>query len=167
MYMRLIRRDDRERLGIGLHRIDAPFFARSKVESALKSPFSTLSLFDIDTTWPSGRPLTDQDIVEAVEEGTFLLVTDDPFSPLSEDTFNKYYHITDRGWPASSHVAVEPEKPTPPKTESVLRQKPKPYPEEPGFYIVMKSTTGEQLKTACILNTVVGLEQASVVEHRT
>lgn len=148
MYMRLIRRDDRERLGIGLHRIESPFFARSKVESALRSPLSTLSLFDIDTTWPSGRPLTDQDIVEAVEEGTFLLVTDDPFSPLSEDTFNKYYHITGRGWPASSHVAVEPEKPTPPKTEPVLRQKPKPHPEEPGFYIVMKSTTGEQLKAA-------------------
>ena len=148
MYMRLIRREDRKRLGIGLHRIESPFFAQSKVESALRSPFSTLSLFDIDTTWPSGRPLTHQEIVKGVEEGTFLLVTDDPFSPLSEDTFNKYYHITGRGWPGSFAAPAEPEKPTPAKTEPVLRQKPKPQPEEPGFYIVMKSTTGERLKAA-------------------
>lgn len=148
MYMRLIRRDDRERLGIGLHRIESPFFAKSQVESALRSPFSTLSLFDIDTTRPSGRPLTHQDIVKGVEEGTFLLVTNDPFSPLSEDTLNRYYHITGRGWRGSFAVPVEPEKPTQPKTEPVLRQKPKPQPEEPGFYIVMKSTTGEQLKAA-------------------
>lgn len=148
MYMRLIRRNDRERLGIGLHRIESPFFAKYKVECALRSPFSTLSLFDINNTRTSGRPLTHQDIVKGVEEGTFLLVTDDPFSPLSEDTLNKYYHITGRGWPGSFTVPVKPEKPTPPKTEPVLRQKPKPQPEEPGFYIVMKSTTGEQLKAA-------------------
>lgn len=73
---------------------------------------------------------------------------DDPFSPLSQDTFNKYSHITGRGWRGSFAGPVEPENPTPPKTEPVLRQKPKPLPEEPGFYIVMKSTTGEQLKAA-------------------
>ena len=134
MYMRLIRRNDRERLGIGLHRIVSPFFAKYKVECALRSPFSTLSLFDINNTRTSGRPLTHQDIVKGVEEGTFLLVTDDPFSPLSEDTLNKYYHITGRGWPGSFTVPVKLEKPTPPKTEPVLRQKPKPQPEEPALH---------------------------------
>lgn len=73
-----------------------------------------------------------------------MLVKDDPFSPLSQDTFNNYSHITGRGWSGGFHRPVEREKPPLPEAEPIVR----PQPQEPGFYVVPKSTTGEQLKAA-------------------
>ena len=141
MYMRLIYADAREELGVRLSEIEAPFFAKFEVEDALCTPFPTLSLFDIETY---GRQLTHEEIVDAVEAGDILLVKDDPFSPLSQDTFNEYSHITGRGWTGSFHMPVEQEKPPLPEAEPIF----KPQPQEPGFYVVPKSTTGEKLKAA-------------------
>ncbi|KVV04192.1 MULTISPECIES: hypothetical protein [unclassified Pseudomonas] len=141
MHMRLIYADDREELGVRLSEIEAPFFAKFEVEDALCTPFPTLSLFDIETY---GRQLTHEEIVDAVEAGDILLVKDDPFSPLSQDTFNEYSHITGRGWTGSFHMPVEQEKPPLPEAEPIF----KPQPQEPGFYVVPKSTTGEKLKAA-------------------
>ena len=141
MYMRLIYADAREELGVRLSEIEAPFFAKFEVEDALCTPFPTLSLFDIETY---GRQLTHEEIVDAVEAGDILLVKDDPFSPLSQDTFNEYFHITGRGWTGSFHMPVEQEKPPLPEAEPIF----KPQPQEPGFYVVPKSTTGEKLKAA-------------------
>ena len=141
MYMRLIYADAREELGVRLSEIEAPFFAKFEVEDALCTPFPTLSLFDIETY---GRQLTHEEIVDAVEAGDILLVKDDPFSPLSQDTFNEYSHITGRGWTGSFHMPVEQEKPPLPEAEPIF----KPQPQAPGFYVVPKSTTGEKLKAA-------------------
>ena len=38
--------------------------------------------------------MTHKEIIKSVEEGKYLLVMDNPFSPLSEDATNKYGHIT-------------------------------------------------------------------------
>ena len=143
MHMRLIYADDREELGVRLSEIEAPFFAKFEVEDALCKPLPTLSLFDIQTY---GRQLTHEEIVDAVEAGDILLVKDDPFSPLSQDTFNEYSHITGRGWTGSFHMPVEQEKPPLPEAEPIF--KPQPQPQAPGFYVVPKSTTGEKLKAA-------------------
>ena len=141
MYMRLIYAKDRERFEISFSKIEAPFFARHYVEQAFRLPFSALNLFDIET---HGRPLTHEQILDAVKAGDILLVKDDPFSPLSQDTFNNYSHITGRGWSGGFHRPVEREKPPLPEAEPIVR----PQPQEPGFYVVPKSTTGEQLKAA-------------------
>ncbi|MBM1187192.1 hypothetical protein GYM98_10890 [Pseudomonas lundensis] len=139
--MRLIYADDREELGVRLSEIEAPFFAKFEVEDALCTPSPALSLFNIETY---GRQLTHEEIVDAVEAGDILLVKDDPFSPLSQDTFNEYSHITGRGWTGSFHMPVEQEKPPLPEAEPIF----KPQPQEPGFYVVPKSTTFEKLKAA-------------------
>lgn len=139
--MRLIRRQDRERLGISLRQIEAPFFAKHDVDRDLRSPYGSIRTFDITSF---GRPLSNKEIVDGVEAGELLLVKDDPFSPLSDDTFNKYSHITGRGWSGAFHRPAEPEKPPLPDAEPIVR----PQPQEPGFYIVPKSTTREKLKAA-------------------
>ena len=121
MYMRLIYADAREELGVRLSEIEAPFFAKFEVEDALCTPLPTLSLFDIQTY---GRQLTHEEIVDAVEAGDILLVKDDPFSPLSQDTFNEYFHIPGRGWTGSFHMPVEQEKPPLPEAEPILKPQP-------------------------------------------
>ena len=141
MYMRLIYADDREHLEVSLSEIEDPFFARHYVEQALNSPFDMLCLIDIEAEGPR---LTREQILDAVEAGDILLVTDDPFNPLSQDTFNEYPHITGRGWSGAFHRPVELEKPPLPEAEPIVR----PQPQEPGFYIVPRSTTGEKLKAA-------------------
>ena len=55
--MRLIRRVDRERLGISLKNIEAPFFAKFYVERALHTPGERLCRFDIDSF---GSPMSIQ-----------------------------------------------------------------------------------------------------------
>ena len=55
--MRLIRRQDRERLGISLNNIESPFCAKFDVERALRSPYTQLNLFHVDTF---GRSMSDQ-----------------------------------------------------------------------------------------------------------
>ena len=99
--MRLIYSDDREVLGVRYSEIEALFFAKFEVEDALCTPFPTLSLFDIPTY---GRQLSHEEIVDGVETGDILLVEDDPFSALSQDTLNEYSHITGRGWTGSFHT---------------------------------------------------------------
>ena len=99
--MRLIYADDREVLGVRYSEIEALFFAKFEVEDALCTPFPTLSLFDIQTY---GRQLSHEEIVDGVETGDILLVEDDPFSALSQDTLNEYSHITGRGWTGSFHT---------------------------------------------------------------
>lgn len=141
MYMRLIYANDREHLEVSLSEIEDPFFARHYVEQALYSPFDMLCLTDIEAEGPR---LTRVQILDAVEAGDILLVTDDPFNPLSQDTFNEYPHITGRGWSGAFHRPVELEKPPLPEAEPIVR----PQPQEPGFYIVPRSTTGEKLKAA-------------------
>ena len=141
MYMRLIYANDREHLEVSLSEIEDPFFARHYVEQALNSPFDMLCLIDIEAEGPR---LTREQILDAVEAGDILLVTDDPFNPLSQDTFNEYPHITGRGWSGAFHRPVELEKPPLPEAEPIVR----PQPQEPGFYIVPRSTTGEKLKAA-------------------
>ena len=139
--MRLIRRQDRERLGISFRNIESPFFAKANVELALHLPHTPLNLFHVDVF---GRPMSDQQIVEAVENGDLLLVDADPFSPLSDDNLGRYAHITGQGRPGSFHSPVEPEREPLPVSKPEFRQ---PL-QEPGFYVVPKSTTVDQLKAA-------------------
>ena len=141
MYMRLIYANDRERFEIGFNKIEHPFFARHYVEQEFSTPFGALNLFDINT---HGRQLNHEQILAALAAGDILLVKDDPFSPLSEDTSDRYSHITGRGWSGGFHRPVEREKPPLPEAEPIVR----PQPQEPGFYVVPKSTTGEKLKAA-------------------
>lgn len=105
--MRLFRRQDRERLGISFRNIESPFFAKANVELALHFPHTPLNLFHVDVF---GRPMSDQQIVEAVENGDLLLVDADPFSPLSDDNLGRYAHITGQGRPGSFHSPVERER---------------------------------------------------------
>lgn len=139
--MRLIRRQDRERLGISFRNIESPFFAKANIERALHLPHTPLNLFHVDAF---GRPMGDQQIVEAVENGDLLLVDADPFSPLSDDNLGRYAHITGQGRPGSFHSPVEREREPLPVSKSEFRQ---PL-QEPGFYVVPKSTTVDQLKAA-------------------
>ncbi|WP_273221524.1 hypothetical protein [Pseudomonas sp.] len=67
--MRLIRRQDRERLGISFRNIESPFFAKANVERALHLPHTPLNLSHVDAF---GRPMSDQQIVEAVEKVIFV-----------------------------------------------------------------------------------------------
>jgi hypothetical protein len=139
--VRLIHRHDRERLGISLRNIESPFFAKSAVQEV----FAGRSLRSIDglKVWTHGQAWSDQKILDAVGEGDLLLVSDDPFDPLSSDTSGRYWFITeDSGFfgglqrPAAQGVSTRP--PAEPWV--------KPPPQEPGFYVVPKSTTAEQLK---------------------
>ena len=68
--MRLIRRQDRERLGISFRNIESPFFAKANVERALHLPHTPLKLFHVDAF---GRPMSEQQIVEAVENSDFCV----------------------------------------------------------------------------------------------
>ncbi|WP_407728938.1 hypothetical protein ACJJU9_15575 [Pseudomonas helleri] len=68
--MRLIRRQDRERLGISFRNIESPFFAKANVERALHLPHTALNLFHVDLF---GRPMSEQQIVETVENSDFCV----------------------------------------------------------------------------------------------
>ncbi|WP_407728888.1 hypothetical protein ACJJU9_15085 [Pseudomonas helleri] len=73
-----------------------------------------------------------------------MLVDADPFSPLSDDNLGRYAHITGQGRPGSFHSHVERERELLPVSKPEFRQ---PL-QEPGFYVVPKSTTVDQLKAA-------------------
>ena len=139
--MYLIRRQDREHLAISLNNIESPFFAKASVRFALRSSFNTLKFSG--NNW-YGEPMTHNEIVDAVEKGDLLLVTADPFSPLSHDTLNQYTHITGRSRRGNFHSPVEQEREPLPVSKPETR----PQPQEPGFYVVPKSTTVDQLKAA-------------------
>lgn len=139
--MQLIHRQDRARQRISFSQIEAPFVAVFKVHKALhQDPYTHIEGLDVHSY---GRAWSQDEILQAVERGDLLLVSDDPFSPLSNDTFGKYSHITGKDWIASDfHIAPAQEKP--PLPDAYARVKPSP--QEPGFYSVPKSTTAEQLK---------------------
>ena len=71
-----------------------------------------------------------------------LLVEADPFSPLSDDNLGRYAHITGRGRHGSFHRPVERER----ESLAVSKSDFRPPLQEPGFYVVPKSTTVDQLK---------------------
>ncbi|WP_338156822.1 hypothetical protein [Pseudomonas chlororaphis] len=150
MWLRLIRRQDREREGVGFNSIESPFFARFEVQQALGRYGNRIDGLD-DLLYAHGSShghlSSDdlRDILASVERGDWLLVSNDPFSPLSGDIFGKYSHITGKGWAASSldHRLQEDNKPALPDAEPVV----KPQPQEPGFYVVPKSMSREQLES--------------------
>lgn len=140
--MRLIHSRDRDFYGISFKNIEAPFFARSKVENALYGhtfqPITGLDVTSHGVTWNREK------ILEAVADGTLLLVTDNPFSPLSNDVFGEYDHITAKGKFSGFYQALPDVLPPATGTETAV----KPEVHEPGFYVVPKTTTLEALKAA-------------------
>ncbi|WP_313055960.1 hypothetical protein [Pseudomonas lopnurensis] len=135
--MRLIRREHRN--GISLRNIEAPFFAVPRVDNELTYWHEIPGLSELSRSCGADRQL----ILAAVERGDWLLVMDDPFSPLSNDTFGKYSHITGKGWVGSFHTerSHQPNSPLP-EAEPIAKAQP----QEPGFYIVPRSTTLEKLE---------------------
>ncbi len=110
---RLIRRRDMS--AFSLARIESPFFALSDVERSLLYPMEIDGLVDLISESGSSieQCLYEQDkarILEAVSRGDWLLVTNSPFSPLSQDTFGIYSHLTGKsfslGTPARSPVKL-------------------------------------------------------------
>ncbi|WP_313027286.1 hypothetical protein [Pseudomonas lopnurensis] len=135
--MRLIRREHRN--GISLRNIEAPFFAVPRVDNELTYWHEIPGLSELSRSCGADRQL----ILAAVERGDWLLVIDDPFSPLSNDTFGKYSHITGKGWVGSFHAERSRQpKASLPEAEPIAKTQP----QEPGFYIVPRSTTIEELQ---------------------
>jgi hypothetical protein len=144
--MRLIHRHERERQGISFSKIESPFFAVGDVRQAFNGhSFSRIHGLDVRSY---GRAWSQKEILDAVERGDLLLVSNDPFSPLSNDT-GRYSHITGKGWAGGvySGPAVQ-EKPRLPDAEPQFEPIVKPQPQEPGFYVVPKSMTVDQLKAS-------------------
>ena len=82
-----------------LAHIESPFFASATVENSLFRPMEISGLTDlikacgssiVDCLYEPDRAR----ILEKVKCGDWLLVSDDPFSPLSEDCFGTYSHLT-------------------------------------------------------------------------
>ncbi|MDD2048935.1 hypothetical protein [Pseudomonas putida] len=144
--MRLIRRQDREYHGISFSKIESPFFAKSEVQQALIGrSFTRIEGLDVRSY---GIAWSQAEILDAVEKGDLLLVKDDPFSPLSDDTLGNYSQITGKGWPGRFHNSPSvQEQPTQPSSEPIVT----PPPQEPGFYVVPKSTTREQLEATLFI----------------
>lgn len=139
--MHLIHREDRERLGISFNQIESPLFAAFNVRNVfLGSSFSIIKGLDVRT---QGRNWTQSEILDAVETGHLLLVSETPFSPLSANSFGKYSHITSKGWSGGFHRPKASESPPLPVSKPMAQSRPSP--QEPGFYIVPKSTTLDQL----------------------
>ncbi|AIL63527.1 hypothetical protein [Pseudomonas alkylphenolica] len=139
--MRLIRRQDREYHGISLSKIESPFFAKFEVQQALIGrSFTRIEGLDVRSY---GIAWSQAEILDAVEKGDLLLVKSSPFSPLSDDTLGNYSHITGKGWTGRFHnTPPVQEQPPQPSSEPIVT----PQPQEPGFYVVPKSTTREQLE---------------------
>lgn len=70
-------------------------------------------------------------------------MTDRPFRPLSNDTLGKYSHITGKRstWSVDPPRSREPEAPPLPPRSTLNTT-----PQEPGFYVVPKSTSAEELR---------------------
>ena len=82
MFMRLIRRADRKRLGIAFNQIESPFFAVSKVRNARMHSGHIRGVDDllrVHGRFP-GRLSSDdlRRIATAVGDGDWLLVTNEP-----------------------------------------------------------------------------------------
>ena len=101
MWERLIRRQDRERLGIGFEKIESPFFAQTHVRRSLAGYGDMFGLNELKAEFGCyGRDAHNipeshiRQMLEAVEDGDWLLVLDKPFSPLSRDTTNRWWAVT-------------------------------------------------------------------------
>lgn len=101
MWERLIRRQDRERLGIGFEKIESPFFAEFHVRRSLAGYGGMFGLNELKAEFGCyGRDAHNipeshiRKMLEAVERGDWLLVLDRPISPLSRDTANRWWAIT-------------------------------------------------------------------------
>lgn len=138
--MRLIHRSDLKRLGISFSQVESPFFAEFNVRNAFLGR-SVSCIFGLDVR-TFGRAWSQGEILSAVKSGDLLLVSDEPFSPLSNDTCGNYAFITGKGWMGSfpkCHVSeLQPLR--------ANKAMPRPKPKEPGFYIVPRSTTVAALK---------------------
>lgn len=82
-----------------LAQIEGPFFAEFEVRSALLCPEKLGGLLELirecglssrDCFCEPGKWM----ILQKVECGDWLLVSEAPFSPLSQDTFGTYSHLT-------------------------------------------------------------------------
>lgn len=87
-----------------LENIESPFFASSRIEDYLEDELSYHELdaddfeedHEIGFFYPQSGPQALEAAIESVEDGTWLLVTQKPFSPLSErDNLADYPHIAD------------------------------------------------------------------------
>ena len=101
MWERLIRRQDRERLGIGFEKIESPFFAEFHIRRSLAGYGGMFGLNELKAEFGCyGRDAHNipeshiRKMLEAVERGDWLLVLDRPISPLSRDTANRWWAIT-------------------------------------------------------------------------
>ncbi len=135
MWEQLIRRQDREQLGIGFEQIESPFFAKNHVHQslvgqgnltgldALKTAFGCYGRTRYNLSEPQVRQM-----LEAVEKGDWLLVLDEPFSPLSRDASGRWAFITGkRVLKSFYHPPLVREKPPLPPAEPIEKlQKPAP-----------------------------------------
>lgn len=101
MWERLIRRRDRERLNIGFEQIESPFFAKPYVRRSLEGYGGLFGLDELRAEFGCSGCDTHhisepqkRKMLEAVEHRDWLLVVDEPFSPLSRDISNLYGAIT-------------------------------------------------------------------------
>src|SRR5262245_20460772 len=140
MEFRLIRRQDREQLGIDFTKIESPFFAASDVRNDLWC--SAPRIFGLDdlihSMGYSRRNVTGdvaRRVLDTVERGDWLLVKANPFSPLSQDTSGKYRHITGKGWSGGFYSIAQPKELAPQPPAKPVEPLVSPQPEEPGFYI--------------------------------
>jgi hypothetical protein len=126
MWEQLIQRQDRERLGIGFEQIESPFFAKKHVHQslvgygelkgldALKTAFGCYGRTRYNLSEPQVRQM-----LEAVEKGDWLLVLDEPFSPLNRDVSGRWSHITGKRVLESFYYPPRQEKPPLPPAEPI------------------------------------------------
>lgn len=132
MWERLIRWQDRERLGIGFEKIESPFFAVSHVRQSLMGYGHITGLDELKTAFGCYGTFRNRlsalklgEMLGAVERGDWLLVLDEPFSPLSKDTCGKFWRVTGGCVPQGfNHPARAQERPglPPPEPIEALRK---------------------------------------------
>jgi hypothetical protein len=126
MWEKLIRRQDREQLGIGFEMIESPFFAKGHVHRSLVGRGDLWGLDALKTSFGCyGRACHQlaepqvRQMLEAVEKGDWLLVLDEPFSPLSRDMSGRWSHITGKRILESFYHPPSQEKPPLPPAELI------------------------------------------------
>ncbi|WPP01411.1 hypothetical protein SFA35_08645 [Pseudomonas sp. HR96] len=132
-----------------LENIESPFFASFRVEDYLEDELSYPGLdaedfeeeHEIGEFYPRSGPDELEAALESVEEGSWLLVTDEPFSPLSDpDNLADYPHI------ARAHRQHHaPQDPPMPTFTDYARRPPQPVGADPGFYVVPRTSTQKEV----------------------
>ncbi|WP_087694329.1 S-type pyocin domain-containing protein [Pseudomonas sp. PE-S1G-1] len=122
MWERLIRWQDRERLGIGFEKIESPFFAVGHVRWSLERDLHMTGLDELKTAFGCYGVYRNRlsefklrQMLEAVEHGNWFLVLDEPFSPLSQDTSGRWW----RGLESGYHPARAQERSESPPAEPI------------------------------------------------